>query len=715
MTLPSSFISFSDLRRVIGPNDSNSVSLSQYRPSYAPAYGSGIPGVTDVNISMSQFAGKSKSLKPGFTYRVFRGPTLTFSAASAGTGNAGNSYFNGGGGAGGVAVAGYTVSSGAGGGGSANGGYGGNGGAGFGAGGGGGGLWFGMYGLSGGQGANGFAYLYVNTSSTGAAGVQLFYQANTTYTFTTSGTVQMLLMGGGGGGQTGGSNSLGGSGGNAGYVQTYSVNVISGWTASITIGGGGGTDAAGGTTTVTINGVGYTAGGGGQGTYGQNTAGSSQGGAGTNGSVGGTGSTSGNGGQGTAVFTTAMTYVASKSNQYFLDNPALFSGWTEDYIGTTTDTSSINAATGGVVPNDASWESYSVEWFGYFYATVTGTYTFYTVSDDASYAWVGSTALSGYTTANALINNGGLHGAQEISGSVSLIAGNFYAIRCQFGENFSGDSYTFSFAAPGISRTYNMNGYVFYSLGLASAYPAESARIIKAVSPSTNTDGVYYINVNGTSTATYCLMNSAWNGGGWMMLMKATRGTTFQYSSGYWTGVNTLNPAQTNRNDGDAKFDVMNYAMIKDVLAVWPDVGYTGGSIASPPDSWTWVVNNYYGGGARATALTGFSASNTRDSPIYPNPTSFPGFSSSIWSSQTPTQRMVFGGGSHLGSNNLARWGFLFNENNPGDFSSSDAAGGIGLGISWGGYAPNYSGGDFYGCCGAPALNRSMRVEMYGR
>ena len=96
------------------------------------------------------------------------------------------------------------------------------------------------------------------------------------------------------------------------------------------------------------------------------------------------------------------------------------------------------------------------------------------------------------------------------------------------------------------------------------------------------------------------------------MLMKATRGTTFQFSSAYWTAVNTLNPSNTTRADGDAKFDVMNYAMIKDVMALWPDVGLTGGSVPQT-EAWTWMVNNYYSNGARATALTGFSTS--RDSP----------------------------------------------------------------------------------------------------
>ena len=49
-----------------------------------------------------------------------------------------------------------------------------------------------------------------------------------------------------------------------------------------------------------------------------------------------------------------------------------------------------------------------------------------------------------------------------------------------------------------------------------------------------------------------------------MMMMKATRGTTFNYASTYWTAVNTLNTTSLNRNDGDAKFDAMNYFFAKD-------------------------------------------------------------------------------------------------------------------------------------------------------
>ena len=160
--------------------------------------------------------------------------------------------------------------------------------------------------------------------------------------------------------------------------------------------------------------------------------------------------------------------------------------------------------------------------------------------------------------------------------------------------------------------------------------------MIKDIS-QTNIDGVYYINVNGVSTATYCLMNDIYDGGGWMMLMKATRGTTFNFDANYWTTANTLNPGETNRNDGDAKFDTFNYMQIKDVMAIWPDIpstsytniyGKNGGSLLID-DGWVWKIDNW-NGSSRATALAGFQSS--RDA--HPsNPYLFNGFGTSVFSS----------------------------------------------------------------------------------
>ena len=154
----------------------------------------------------------------------------------------------------------------------------------------------------------------------------------------------------------------------------------------------------------------------------------------------------------------------------------------------------------------------------------------------------------------------------------------------------------------------------------------------------------------------------------------------------------------------------MNQVPIKDIMASWPDVGTTGGSI-SQSESWTWLVNNYYYGGARATPLLGFSSTTSRDATTHflntSDQTSFAGYSSSIWSQQSGAKRHVFGGGIHLSANASARWGFLWN--NEGDFASIDVTGGIGMSHG------SYSAGDYYGTAGTQVLNRTMRVEMYGR
>jgi hypothetical protein len=61
------------------------------------------------------------------------------------------------------------------------------------------------------------------------------------------------------------------------------------------------------------------------------------------------------------------------------------------------------------------------------------------------------------------VNNGGLHGPTEQSGTISLIAGVYYPIRIQFGELSGGDVLTFNFSTPTISKTTNVTGLVFYN------------------------------------------------------------------------------------------------------------------------------------------------------------------------------------------------------------------------------------------------------------
>lgn len=105
----------------------------------------------------------------------------------------------------------------------------------------------------------------------------------------------------------------------------------------------------------------------------------------------------------------------------------------------------------------------SYQYLGYFKAPVTGTYTFYIESDDASYLWVGDSANTGFTTANATASSPGLHPPLEGSGNIDLDAGEVYWFRAQVGNNLAGGTIIISYSAPSISKTTDFSGNVFYN------------------------------------------------------------------------------------------------------------------------------------------------------------------------------------------------------------------------------------------------------------
>lgn len=104
---------------------------------------------------------------------------------------------------------------------------------------------------------------------------------------------------------------------------------------------------------------------------------------------------------------------------------------------------------------------YTWMWTGYFIPDVSGTWTFFTSSDDSSLLWIGDPARSGFSAANAIVNNAGLHGNQERSGTINLDSGVVYPIRITFGESGGGDIMTVSFTPPGGVKTTNGLGYYF--------------------------------------------------------------------------------------------------------------------------------------------------------------------------------------------------------------------------------------------------------------
>jgi hypothetical protein len=268
---------------------------------------------------------------------------------------------------------------------------------------------------------------------------------------------------------------------------------------------------------------------------------------------------------------------------------------------------------------------------------------------------------------------------------------------------YTGTNYFVStnYAGSTVSTLYS------YFDGSTAERAAPSALYIKNSTAAT-ANGVYWINLPVVGpTQLYCIMDSAVDGGGWMMAMKATRGGTFVYSSSHWTTATTLSPTDTTRNDADAKFNSMNYFPSKDMLALWPDIPYnyasgTGGSLSlSGYNNWCWMKNNYYSGN-KQTLITYFSG--------IANNTSF-GTAKGVergtaFSSQAGNQ--FYGTNFTASGGNAARWGFGWN--NEGDWGSNDVTGGIGLN------RVAYSAGDYIGCCQDQiGFNRSARVEIYIR
>jgi hypothetical protein len=82
---------------------------------------------------------------------------------------------------------------------------------------------------------------------------------------------------------------------------------------------------------------------------------------------------------------------------------------------------------------------------------VSGTWQFRLRCDDAGYLWVGSNAEAlewNLNKSNAVCDNGGGHGAVNVDGSVTLTAGQYYAIKAMVGDRGGGDAFIIDFSGP---------------------------------------------------------------------------------------------------------------------------------------------------------------------------------------------------------------------------------------------------------------------------
>ena len=133
--------------------------------------------------------------------------------------------------------------------------------------------------------------------------------------------------------------------------------------------------------------------------------------------------------------------------------------FTDTAVATATTTANNFAISGigNTIPGDPP-ENITVLYTGYLLATYTGTWTFVLNSDDGSYLWIGSTAVSGYTTSNELVTSSY---AGPGTGTISLTAGEYYPIRLLYGNGPSEGWLSLTYAHTGQSATTDFTGKLF--------------------------------------------------------------------------------------------------------------------------------------------------------------------------------------------------------------------------------------------------------------
>lgn len=432
---------------------------------------------------------------------------------------------------------------------------------------------------------------------------------------------------------------------------------------------------------------------------------------------------------------------------------------------------SIDYGTGG--PGNCNTDGFTSYYVGYIKAPYTGSVTFRASSDDGFYL-----NIQGQNVISLLTENGPT--LYNATGSINMVANEIYRIEVWHHEYTIGSGawlyWDWSGQTTQIVPSTNLatDPSVFFGtcpIGVAARCAAGSAQEIKQAT-GTNMDGMYWIDVNGTPTLTYCIMNSDMKGGGWMLAMKGKKASsTFGYSSSYWTNATTLNEnypqrwkngdtVANNTRDVDAKYGVFGYSKANQIMALFPEqTTYAGGAVAagttgntSVAYGFSWIETTTAGrvwtsadGNSYATNLSANGGPNgsscvttaTTLTNLFTNSNrcAFRKVSASYSASESPysaigeglfySQTYIRFFGINYGSSNssnmaLARWGFGWNENDATNEGSNDGTGGIGLSFMT--YS-NITAGTINNCCESQAglsgaadrTSTNIPFEMYIR
>lgn len=187
----------------------------------------------------------------------------------------------------------------------------------------------------------------------------------------------------------------------------------------------------------------------------------------------------------TANFTASMRTADNPSNSINGINYSYFHGTWSVLPAFTTLTP---VASGLVLNFDISPrtqnDNFGFRHTGYISVPTNGIYTFYTSSDDGSKLYIGTTMV---------VNNDGLHGNQETSGQIGLMAGK-HAITVDFFERIGSEILTVSYQGPGLSKQIVPNSSLFIATQTITRNPVADS-YVRA--------GSYANNNYGTETRMY--------------------------------------------------------------------------------------------------------------------------------------------------------------------------------------------------------------------
>lgn len=190
-------------------------------------------------------------------------------------------------------------------------------------------------------------------------------------------------------------------------------------------------------------------------------------------------------------------------------------------------------------------DDFAIRFTGYIEVMTEGTYTFYTTSDDGSQLYINS---------QLIVDNDGLHGVVEESGTITLTPGR-HPITVDYFEDAFGQELTVNYSGPNITKNPIPNSVLFLNdLPSGGGYPDwKTTNSITSDTADTDNDGLpnlieYAMGLNPNSADSFQSSYLEANGSTYTFFFKRDSAATDisvqvqHYQSGSWTDYTAATP-----------------------------------------------------------------------------------------------------------------------------------------------------------------------------